>query len=146
MRLARAFLSLSLLQIPKASSSFAIPSHRAASASASASSFMSRNIHNTKLYSTSTEKLNIFGGDYAGHSATFSSIDGALIPVPNHYVPEAMVEWGQVPNGLESIVSEDLVQNENENENENDNENENENENESDNNNENENDNNENNE
>ena len=72
------------------------------------------------MYSTSTtetEKVTIFGGDYAGHSATFSSIDGALIPVPNHYVPEAMVEWGQVPNGLECIVSEDLVEAENENDN-----------------------------
>uniref|UniRef100_A0A7S3VCY4 Plastid lipid-associated protein/fibrillin conserved domain-containing protein n=1 Tax=Chaetoceros debilis TaxID=122233 RepID=A0A7S3VCY4_9STRA len=128
MRLARAFLSLSLLQIPKASSSFALSSPT--SKAAAASSFMTTtttttttmtrnaNIQKTKMFSTSTtetEKVTIFGGDYAGHSATFSSIDGALIPVPNHYVPEAMVEWGQVPNGLECIVSEDLVEAENEN-------------------------------
>ncbi len=55
-----------------------------------------------------TTTTTIFGGDYAGHSATFSSVDGALIRVPDHYVPEAMVEWGQVPSCFECIVSEDI--------------------------------------
>jgi len=64
-----------------------------------------------KLFSTSSftsSSLSILGGDYAGQSANFSCIDGKLIPVPEHYVPESMVEWGQVPSCLEIIVSEDL--------------------------------------
>ena len=54
------------------------------------------------------------GGDYAGQSATFSPITGKIIPVPEHYVPESMVEWGQIPSCLEVIVSEDLMQDVNE--------------------------------
>jgi len=76
--------------------------------------------HTPKLFSSSSSTTpfpssaswpstsSILGGDYAGQSATFSSIDGKLIPVPEHYVPESMVEWGQVPSCLEVIVSEDL--------------------------------------
>lgn len=60
--------------------------------------------------STSTDEFNsIFGGDYAGQSATFSIVDGKVIPVPEHLVPESMVEWGQIPNCLECIVSEDVL-------------------------------------
>mmetsp|Transcript_34641 Transcript_34641/g.75822 ORF Transcript_34641/g.75822 Transcript_34641/m.75822 type:complete len:435 (-) Transcript_34641:47-1351(-) len=50
----------------------------------------------------------LLGGDYAGHSATFSSADGSLIPVPDHLVPESLVEWGQVPSCLEVLSSEDV--------------------------------------
>lgn len=50
----------------------------------------------------------IFGGDYAGQSATFSNLDGSLIRVPERYVPESLIEWGQIPGCLEVIVSEDL--------------------------------------
>lgn len=52
---------------------------------------------------------NIFGGDYGGQKATFSSVDGKLIPVPEHMVPESMVEWGQIPSCFEVIVSEDIT-------------------------------------
>lgn len=62
----------------------------------------------TSSSSSATNIGQILGGDYAGLSATFSSIDGKLIPVPEHYVPKSMIEWGQVPNYLEVIVSEDL--------------------------------------
>lgn len=51
----------------------------------------------------------IFGGDFAGQFATFSPRDGKVIQVPEHLVPSAMVEWGQVPTCLECIVSEDLI-------------------------------------
>lgn len=64
----------------------------------------------TALYSSSVSKSSsssdnkesalsksILGGDFAGQSATFSGIDGKLIPVPEYYVPESMIEWGQIP-------------------------------------------------
>lgn len=50
------------------------------------------------------------GGDHAGHSATFSSKTGALIPVPEHLVPESMIEWGDIPSYLEVLVSEDFLE------------------------------------
>ena len=52
--------------------------------------------------------ISLLGGDYAGHSATFSSADGSLIPVPDHLVPESLIEWGQVPSCLEVLSSEDV--------------------------------------
>ena len=51
----------------------------------------------------------LLGGDYAGHYATFSSIDGSIIPVPEHLVPESLIEWGQIPTSLEVLSSEDLA-------------------------------------
>ena len=48
----------------------------------------------------------IIGGDYAGLSATFSHKTGALIPVPDHLVPHAMLEWGDVPSHMETLTSE----------------------------------------
>jgi len=50
----------------------------------------------------------LLGGDYAGLSCTFDPLNGNIIPVPEYLVPESMVEWGQVPNFLEVIVSEDF--------------------------------------
>jgi hypothetical protein len=35
-------------------------------------------------------------------------MDGSLIRVPEQYVPESLMEWGQIPGCLEVIVSEDL--------------------------------------
>ena len=51
----------------------------------------------TALFSTSTSKstmsnCKVLGGDYAGLSATFSSKNGELVPVPEHLVPESMLE------------------------------------------------------
>lgn len=34
-----------------------------------------------------------------------------VIPVPDHFVPDAMVEWGQVPNTLEVLTSEIMAHN-----------------------------------
>jgi hypothetical protein len=51
----------------------------------------------------------LFGGDFAGQYATFSPSDGKVIHVPDHLVPEAMIEWGQVPSCLECLVSEDWI-------------------------------------
>lgn len=93
--------------IPKASSF--MPLFRRAHASTQK---MSKTLSFAAFSSSSTEAVlnTIFGGDYAGRSATFSSIDGKIIPVPEHFVPDSMVEWGQVPNSFECIVSEDIVQ------------------------------------
>lgn len=49
----------------------------------------------------------ILGGDYAGLSATFSSKTGELVPVPEHLVPDSMIEWGEIPQSLETLSSED---------------------------------------
>jgi hypothetical protein len=43
-------------------------------------------------------------GDYAGLSATFD-MTGKLIPVPEYLVPPALLEWGQAPSCLETLVS-----------------------------------------
>lgn len=51
----------------------------------------------------------LYGGDFCGFSATFSAIDGKLIPVPEYLVPESLLEWGQYPSCLEVIVSEDFI-------------------------------------
>lgn len=48
----------------------------------------------------------IIGGDYAGYSATFCRKSGELIPVPEHLVPESMIEWGDIPSHLETLTSE----------------------------------------
>lgn len=69
----------------------------------------------TKLH-TSTEgqpstltssSSSMYGGEYAGLSATFSPTTGELIPVPEHYVPDSMIEWGQIPSCFEVVVSEE---------------------------------------
>ena len=52
---------------------------------------------------------NFYGGDYAGHHATFSQVDGSLIPVPEHYVPDSLIEWGMIPTAFEVITSEDFI-------------------------------------
>ena len=49
---------------------------------------------------------NLYDGDFAGLSATFSSRDGTLIKVPEHLVPDSMLEWGTAPSALEVVVSE----------------------------------------
>jgi len=51
---------------------------------------------------------NILGGDYAGLFATFSSRTGELIPVPEHLVPQSMIDWGDIPSNLEVLTSEDF--------------------------------------
>jgi hypothetical protein len=43
-------------------------------------------------------------GEYAGLSATFD-IAGKLIPVPEYLIPPALLEWGQAPSSLETLVS-----------------------------------------
>ena len=48
-----------------------------------------------------------FGGDFAGRSASFDAATGELIPIPEHYVPDSLLEWGQAPLLWEVLVSED---------------------------------------
>ena len=52
----------------------------------------------------------ILGGDYAGLTATFSRDSGKIIPVPDHLVPESMLEWGDVPSCLETLASEHEIE------------------------------------
>jgi hypothetical protein len=48
------------------------------------------------------------GGDYAGYVATYNANDGSFIPVPEHIIPDAMLEWGQQPSTLEVLTSEEI--------------------------------------
>jgi len=59
----------------------------------------------SKIY---TPTPTIIGGDYAGLHATFSSDAGELVPIPHHFVPRSMIEWGDIPNSFDTLVSEDL--------------------------------------
>ena len=59
----------------------------------------------SKIY---TPTPTIIGGDYAGLHATFSSDTGELVPIPQHLVPRSMIEWGDIPNSFDTLVSEDL--------------------------------------
>jgi hypothetical protein len=45
------------------------------------------------------------GGDFAGLQAKFDTA-GAHIPVPEHWIPEELLQWGQEPSSLEVLVSE----------------------------------------
>ncbi len=56
---------------------------------------------------TRYDSASLLGGDFAGMSATFNSKTGSLVRVPEHFVPPAMVEWGQIPSALEVITSEE---------------------------------------
>lgn len=73
---------------------------------------------NAVVSSSTVETTSIVGnGDYVGLSATFSSSSsdiknggvGELIPVPEHLVPESMIEWGDIPTCLEVLSSEDII-------------------------------------
>lgn len=56
---------------------------------------------------SSIAQSRIFSGDFAGLSAEFSASTGKLIPIPEHWVPQSLLEWGQAPSALEILVSED---------------------------------------
>ena len=47
-------------------------------------------------------------GDYAGLFATFDYQTGKLIPVPEYYIPQELLDWGQAPCCLEQLVSEEI--------------------------------------
>jgi len=57
---------------------------------------------------TSSSNGYALGGDFAGLAATFDPGDGSFIPIPEHLVPEALLDWGQEPKCLEVLVSEDF--------------------------------------
>ena len=65
------------------------------------------NFHRTTALFASPSHL---GGDFAGLDATFNPSDGKLIPIPVHLVDESLLEWGQEPKCLETLVSEDLAE------------------------------------
>ena len=62
----------------------------------------------TKIAATAPNLL--LGGDFAGYSAEFNPTTGAIKPVPVYLVPPSLLEWGQHPTSLESIVSEDFCE------------------------------------
>jgi hypothetical protein len=68
----------------------------------------------TSVVNESEQKLDVvlpnvpIGGDYAGYLATYDPNDGSFIPVPEHFIPAALLEWGQEPSTLEVLVSEDV--------------------------------------
>lgn len=43
--------------------------------------------------------------NYAGLVASFDASNGALLPLPDFYIPPALKEWGQVPTVLEVLTS-----------------------------------------
>jgi len=54
-----------------------------------------------------------YGGDFAGLTATYDPIDGSFVPIPEYLIPDELTEWGQEPNCLEILVSEDITLGEN---------------------------------
>lgn len=68
--------------------------------------YLSMTSYSDNVMTPSLLSSSIVGGDYAGLSATFSPKSGQLILVPDHLVPEAMLEWGDVPPHLETLTSE----------------------------------------
>ena len=63
-----------------------------------------RTISSTATMMTSTSSAttstasSILGGDWVGLFATFASKTGDLVPVPEHLIPESMLEWGEIPS------------------------------------------------
>ena len=53
-------------------------------------------------------RTTLMGGDHAGIWVDLD-LDGKVIPVPSHMVPESMKEWGQEPEIWEILTSEDNI-------------------------------------
>lgn len=81
--------------------------YSSASSSSSSTTGDSKTTTSTPKSIMEYEKVPL-GGDYACLKATFSPTDGKLIPVPEHLVPNDLLEWGQEPSSLEVLTSEDL--------------------------------------
>jgi hypothetical protein len=60
----------------------------------------------TESFTSSAMPRVPIGGDYAGYLATYDPMDGSFIPVPEQFIPAAMLEWGQEPSTMELLVSE----------------------------------------
>ena len=50
----------------------------------------------------------VLGGDIAGITVHLDE-RGHVIPLPTSWVPESLQEWGQVPDFVETLVSEDFI-------------------------------------
>ena len=81
--------------------------------SSSSSSYQQEDFELLVKAATSAANGFALGGDFAGLTATFDPGDGSFIPVPQHLVPEELLEWGQEPRCLEVLVSEELRSEEN---------------------------------
>ena len=49
----------------------------------------------------------VAGGEWAGWECAFT-LRGESVPVADHYLPEALVEWGQAPRGFEVLCTEEV--------------------------------------
>ena len=56
----------------------------------------------------------LLGGSYAGYLVEFSTFENDLsvVPIPSRYVPDELIQWGQVPESWEVLLSEE-IENEN---------------------------------
>ena len=52
------------------------------------------------------ESFAALDGAWAGWQCEFDGATGALRPVPDRYLPEALIEWGQAPEGFELLAAE----------------------------------------
>eukprot|EP00980_Cylindrotheca_fusiformis_P010231 scaffold2271_cov130-Cylindrotheca_fusiformis.AAC.26 len=73
--------------------------------------FRAQRLSSALFTSSSSQHSKIVGGDYAGLAATFNAKDGSFVPIPAHFIPADLLEWGQEPRCLEKLVSEDLTEN-----------------------------------
>ena len=70
-----------------------------------------------KHYSTSMPKGSsptsspvLWGGRYAGFLAEYSPQTGALLELPNRYVPDELLQWGNAPTTWDVLVEESINQ------------------------------------
>jgi len=105
------FRQQKLLGIARGSSSFTRHPRTTAFTSSLRSLSSNYESQSVSTASSNSNKEPLLGGDFAGLAATFSPIDGSLIDIPIHLIPEAMLEWGQEPKCLEILVSEDFANN-----------------------------------
>lgn len=52
----------------------------------------------------------LLGGSYAGYLVEFSVRENGLsiVPIPSRYVPDELIQWGQVPKSWEVLLSEEI--------------------------------------
>mgnify|MGYP003688185221 CR=1 FL=1 len=51
----------------------------------------------------------LLGGEWAGWCCSYSTGTARLRPVPEAYLSDTAIEWGQIPTGFEELTSEQVV-------------------------------------
>lgn len=70
--------------------------------------------HDQSMFSGSQSSLSkmssLLGGSYAGYLVEFSVRENGLsvVPMPSRYVPDELIQWGQVPKSWEVLLSEEI--------------------------------------